>query len=112
VQARWPKERRPLLDAAPEIEALALEYRDCRARLAEFEAHRDALEVALKTAIGEHVGIRGRFGEITWKATKDALITDWRALVESLALPSDTIHRFTTLRPGARRMLARWASED
>lgn len=44
------------------------------------------LENQLKAIIGDHDGIRGDFGKITWKKTKDGLTTDWEAVAGDIAI--------------------------
>ncbi|MBK7350780.1 MAG: YqaJ viral recombinase family protein [Gemmatimonadetes bacterium] len=110
----FPTHNDLLLLAGPEHVTLATQLLDVRNRIAALEADREALEAHLKAAIGEHAGLDLPNGRITWKATRAARSTDWKAVVEDLrpfievdtAGATDTIiARHTTAKRGARRFL-------
>lgn len=103
-----------LLPATHEHVTLTTQLLDVRARIAALEADREALEAHLKAAIGEHAGLDLPNGRVTWKATRSARTTDWKAVVEDLRpfIDADTaggtdtvIARHTTTKRGARRFL-------
>ena len=103
-----------LLPATPEHVTLATQLLDVRNRISALEADREALEVHLKAAIGEHAGLHLPNGRITWKASRFARTTDWKAVVEDLrpfieadmaGATDSVIARHTTPKRGARRFL-------
>lgn len=67
----------------------------------------------LKAKIGEHDGLQGSFGKVTWKKTKDWTSVDWQAAFDLMCqrykLPKgpkeDMVKMFTFSRPGSRRFL-------
>ena len=70
---------RPLELATAEEETLALELGRIRAQFAELEDYKKLLENRIRQAIGDRDGIRGSFGKVTWKRTKDGTEIDFVA---------------------------------
>ena len=71
LQRRFAKTSEAIVDATPEIEALADELRSCKARLRADEVKAKVLEQKICAAIGDSLGIRGRFGVIKWVSVKE-----------------------------------------
>lgn len=110
LSAKYPAETTATLtDADDEIERVALALKTVREEMKRLEAEELALENEIKSAIGENAGVCGRFGRITWKATKERAVTDYKALAASLE-PS-VVKAFTQMKPGVRRFLPKWAEE-
>ena len=70
---------RPLADANEVETKLALELGRIRAQFAELEDYKKLLENRIRQAIGDRDGIRGSFGKVTWKRTKDGTEIDFEA---------------------------------
>lgn len=110
LSAKYPTELTgSLIDADAETERVALALKTMREEMKRLEAEELALENEIKAAIGESAGVCGRFGKITWKATKERAITDYKALAASL--DPAVVKAFTTMKPGIRRFLPAWAKE-
>lgn len=110
----FPSHNDLLLPATVEHVTLTTQLLDVRHRIAALEADREALEAHLKAAIGEHAGLDLPNGRITWKATRPARSTDWKAVAEDLrpfieadmaGATDNIIARHTTTKRGARRFL-------
>lgn len=69
-------------------------------------------ENKIKEIIGDHEGIKGEWGIITWKKTKDGEAVDYKGLVSSLALSPEVIAKFTNVKPGYRRFLLKPAKKE
>ncbi len=69
-------------------------------------------ENKIKEIIGDHEGIKGDWGVITWKKTKDGESVDYKGLVASLTLPPEAIAKFTNRKPGYRRFLLKPAKKE
>src|SRR5258708_39482845 len=69
------------------------------------------METRLKLIIGEHDGIQGDFGKITWKKTKDGIYTDYEQAFRELAnrssldLADEILKKYQHPKSGARRFL-------
>ncbi len=103
----------PIADAGSKEADHARELVRVRGELKTLQTTESTLVNLLKAAIGEREGIRGDFGRITWKRTKDSVATDFEAAfsyVAELAKLSEeqkvaAIQKFTTPRNGVRRFL-------
>ncbi len=79
-----------------------------RARRKETETQEEVLETAIKTRMADAAVMRGTGWHITWKRSKDSLLTDWESIAKGILtlVPEDqreplvSIH--TTVRPGFR----------
>lgn len=69
-------------------------------------------ENKIKEVIGDHEGIKGDWGVVTWKKTKDGETVDYKELVSSLSLPPEAIAKFTNRNPGYRRFLLKPAKKE
>ncbi len=103
----------PLADAGSLESENARELVRVRKEIADLEDTESTLVNLLKDAIGEREGIRGDFGRITWKRTKDSRVTDYQKIFEALLLdgilvPSianEYVEKFTNTKDGVRRFL-------
>ena len=76
---RFERNVLPLANAESEEERLAIELGKIRAQFQEIEDYKKILENRIKAVIGDREGIRGTFGRVTWKRTKDGIETDFEA---------------------------------
>jgi putative phage-type endonuclease len=93
------RERIVDVTVAEAVEALA----EIKAQIKALEDREQQARDRITTAFGdaEAIGYMGR-RLATWKANKDGQRTDWRAVAEALAPPSELIAKHTTTTPGAR----------
>lgn len=111
LTAKYPFDRiADLVVAEPDTEFAAACLREIRETIKELEADEREAENEIKAAIGDHAGIVGDFGKITWKATKERAVTDYKALCSSL--DPAVVKAFTQTKPGVRRFLPTWAKEE
>ena len=103
--ALHPKDTGSMLDATPELDALARQLADARQALADAEAQKDALELQLKNLIGDASGISGAEWSCTWKRSKDSKATDWKEACARAGVTKDIIDACTSVKPGSRRFL-------
>ena len=84
-----------------------------RESLAALENEKTAIENRLKLTIGDHEGLAGDFGKITWRKTKDSEHINYAQAFDELALTmtapkticEETLKACTTTKPGVRRFL-------
>jgi predicted phage-related endonuclease len=121
--ARWlertfPSHKRPDMRAATEEEILWLEdYAKVRLLQKTCEGRRDALENALKFAVGSREGLAWSGGKFTWRKTRDSKITDWQSLalgvlnqyVKEEDKRAELVEFYTRVIPGSRRI---WFSAE
>lgn len=111
LDAKYPREQADLLIASPEADTLMLRLRQLRSDAATNDERQADIEAQLKYLIGEHEGIEGPEGKITWRRAKDTYVTDWQAVCDVLLATSrlngaerqTIIDANTTIKPGARR---------
>lgn len=107
--AKWPKDSGEMIAADEEIESLAAQLRQTKLGIKTLEAEAEATENAIKRRLADNSGCIGTFGKITWKATAERAVIDYKALCN--AVPSDLVKSFTTMKPGMRRFLFTPAKE-
>lgn len=96
------------MDADAELDEAVRVLLDIRSRKAALEKDETALEDAIKARMGDHARLIGDGFNVTWKKTKDALITDWHLVASGLLrqLPEPEqealVGLHSTVRPGAR----------
>jgi putative phage-type endonuclease len=86
---------------------------DARRGCESWETVKVEMENRLKLIIGEHEGLQGDFGKVTWRKTKDGSTTDMAAAFQWLANKTGTpqelreqiLQQFTHAKPGVRRFL-------
>jgi len=115
VEGKFPREKAPLRPANAREEEWLRALLDARAKASEIRALEETLRTYLEAAIGESAGVEAPgLGRVTWKATKDSLRVDWKAVYSSLLpkLPPDLVEAAerlvadaTTVTPGSRRFL-------
>lgn len=113
IKQKFPMETLPVVKTT-EARTLMLvsSLRTIRGAAEDLEFQQTKVENALKEIIGEHSGLIGEFGRITWKKTKDSNHVDWQAAFHDLAQKTndagwaaDSIKAQTTTKPGTRRFL-------
>lgn len=104
----FPQDSGDLIDITTDPDALALlnDLRSYRARIADIEAERDAIEDAIKARIGPASGLAldGK-PVVTWKAAKPSARTDWRAVATAAGATPELIQQHTETTAGSRRLL-------
>lgn len=113
LRKKFPADILPVVEADKNILSTIDSLKSVRSILDKYEGVKDALENRLKLVIGEHEGIEGSFGRITWKKSKDTSVTDWDAVYSHIVMKfpdlasqiADIVIEDTTLKPGSRRFL-------
>lgn len=113
LRIKYPEHRSPIREATAEEIALAERLRVALTELKVKEEEVARLEIALKERIGDGEGIRGPFGEITWRKARDSRRIDWESLAKDLCArldidPEQEAGPYTSVTPGARRFVKRW----
>jgi putative phage-type endonuclease len=62
-------------------------------------------ENQIKEFIGDHEGVVGEWGKVTWRKTKDGETIDHKGIVAELNPPVEIIKKHTSFKPGYRRFL-------
>lgn len=128
--AEYPEHDDSMLASTAEQDATLIpRLRLARANYVQAEAARDEVHNQIKQAIGEHAGIAGSWGRVTWKRSKPTEETDWQQValgygrlidrlfelinaesfdVSELEIMSGvyqtTVGLYTTTKPGSRRL--------
>lgn len=98
-----PKDNGKILTSTPELDDLARQLDAVKAAVQNAEAQQEALELQIKNIIGDASGIKGENWSATWKATRPAKVTDWKALSQTLDIPDELIAKFTKEKSASRR---------
>jgi len=125
LKKKFPRNTEAMIPADPETSQLVNLLKVARYARDKYEEHVSELENRLKMIIGEHDGLTGDFGKLTWKKTRDTLITDWELTfkdflryitpmipIESLEKASTIQGIHSTVRQGVRRFLLTEAKEN
>jgi predicted phage-related endonuclease len=100
--------------ATPEQEMLVRRLVVARQATNEAKVAQAEVENLIKQIIADAAGLQGSFGKITWKRTKDSIITDWPLVAQGLTtlLAPDRAEEadalvtlYTRTEPGTRRFL-------
>jgi putative phage-type endonuclease len=75
------------------------------------ESREEELATLLKHRIGERIGFGGDWGKITWKANKDGVDTDWKAIALASGATPELIAEHTKAKSGARVLRPALAKE-
>jgi hypothetical protein len=113
LRKRFPQDILPIKDTDDDTLVLVNNYKSIRQIIEEYTALGNELENQLKMKIGAHEGIKGEFGKVTWKKTKDSPQADWEAVCHDLFMRdkldvkayAETLKTFTTVKIGTRRFL-------
>lgn len=82
------------------------EYRALREQAQQAEDRAERAADALRLLCGEHAGLSiGGVPVLTWKASKDTPVTDWRAVAQAMNPSAELVAAHTTTKPGSRRLL-------
>lgn len=113
LRKKYPVNTLPILDSDKETYVNVQKLLVARHYVESWETEKTELENQLKLLIGEHEGIHGDFGKITWRKSKDSKTTDYSVAFEWLARKTGTppdvraqiLNQFTQIKPGTRRFL-------
>jgi putative phage-type endonuclease len=99
-----------MIDAGPEFLQIVSAFREADAMVELWTRRLDEAKNKIRAAIGEFAGIRGTWGQFTWKKSADAVKVDRQAVIDDLtaAFPEvarASIARHTSMQPGSRRLL-------
>ena len=115
MAARFEDHDELIVDASDQVESWVGEMQRLRELRETNNELIGTLEAAVKGFIGDNLGVRGSFGTITWKRTKDRVSVDNRGLVSKLLdagkISSDDVSDHTIIKPGSRRFLAAFKTE-
>jgi len=111
----WLRRRHPraggtmLEDDSAETARLVRQYAEATEAEKRATAAKAAARNALMARIGDHRGLVGSWGKVTYANVSNRLVTDWEAIARSLDPPEQVIQQHTAVRPGHRRFDARIA---
>lgn len=100
-----PKDDGSELVSNADIDALAHMLFSEREMLSQVQERVEALELKMKTLIGDASGIKGADWSVTWKASRDSKKVDWQAACLKAGVSQDIIDACTTMKSGSRRFL-------
>jgi predicted phage-related endonuclease len=106
---RYPVDREPLLEPTDQdILGLVSRYHAMRKLIREYTYKETKAENELKSIIGDCAGMRGEWGSITWKRSKDSVTFDAKRFQ---ATCPDLAKDFMVTKPGSRRFLAKFKED-
>lgn len=113
---RFPREERDLLTSSPELDEIAEKLLDVRRQIDVLEAEKTLHENRLKAAIGDHAGLVGPWGRVSWKANSAGNV-QWKKVAEAMKAPAEVVEahrgkapRPFTITPAADRAAAQQAA--
>jgi putative phage-type endonuclease len=112
LASKYPKDTGKELIATDQIVPIVAELQDVRGKIDKLEMVKDSCENRIKSYMGEASALLGEGFKITWKATKDSEAIDYKGLLTELNPKPELVKRFTTIKPGVRRFLAKFEEED
>lgn len=113
IARAYPRSEDIELDADADLTAAVRALLDVRGQIERLRETEERLETAIKARMGPASRLVGEGFVVTWRSTRDAEITDWRAVATALlrSLPeaerAALIGQHTTIRPGVRRFIVR-----
>lgn len=97
VESRFPASLHPVRTATPEEIALVEQLAEARSRTRAGETDEERIGILLRESIGEAEGIEIKgLAKIGWKTRRGSTRTDWQAIAQTFAPPSDLITQHTT----------------
>lgn len=93
--------------ADPQLDHIARLYIEAKAEAEAADAALKEMAIAIKEAIGEGEGVKGRGWLATWKQNKASVKVDWESIADVLRTTApqtyeEAVKRFTAEKPGAR----------
>lgn len=115
-EQRFPSESRDVLTSSPELDEIAEKLLDVRRQIDVLEAEKTLHENRLKAAIGDHAGLVGPWGRVSWKANSAGSIA-WKKVAEAMKAPAELVEsargkpaRVFKVTPAADRAAAQQAA--
>lgn len=106
---RYPQDQGPMLEPTDaEILAAVQSLQYAKNNLKHLENEIAGYENTLKSIIGDCAGMKGEWGSITWKRSKDSATFDAKRFQ---ATCPDLAKDFYVIRPGSRRFLAKFKED-
>jgi len=108
LTSRFPVASHRLMADTPRVRNLARAIYETRTQRKAITAREDKLKNELRLELGEAQGVRAAWGNVHYRNSKGRAITDWERIARELAggdVPTELMHRHTSIAPGARRLL-------
>lgn len=115
LKQKYPRDLLPVKRVDDQALSAVAFLKTIRQTIDDNELAKTHAENALKDMIGEHAGITGDFGTITWRKSRDTQHTDWQAVASDLVAQlawtpqngayQSIVAKHTGPRPGVRRFL-------
>lgn len=86
----------------PEFVALIEQYRRACEQLDAVATRKSQVRQSIEKVIGNHSGIHGDWGSISYKFCKDRIVTDHEAICNELDIPAALLKKYTEKKPGYR----------
>jgi hypothetical protein len=109
VKDKFPSSNGLMLEADATIDTLVAEYREKSEMLASLDGEVSVLSDQIKNIIADADGIKGTFGQITWKSCKGRRITDWESLAKAKGVSDAEVAGVTKESKSYRRWAEKWA---
>lgn len=105
LKAAWPVALEgKQLEPTDEMRALVLEHVEARGQRLVAEKVEKAASARIRQLLEDAEGVDGGDWRATYRNSKGSAKTDWEALAKELGATEEDEQRFTSIRPGARRL--------
>lgn len=112
LKSFFPSSKGNILRSTETASVAAYKLYQLKKELDLLETKKSELENQIKLEIGDNDGIEDKTFKATWKSTKDVEKIDYKALVHGCNINPDMIKDFTQIRPGGRRFMFTFNSEE
>jgi putative phage-type endonuclease len=112
TKTRFPKEVAPIIDADTEAEHWLRELKAAYDAEDEIEQKKKTARQRLELIIGEHAGLQGTCGRISWRRSKDSTKVDFEAVCRELNPPETLLQKYTRVKPGPRVFKPSWSKTN
>lgn len=96
------------LDPSGDLDRWAGELRAYTEEAAASTRIAESIRAHIETAMGDHVGVSGDWGQIKWEGGKPKQVVDWKTLALEAGATKDQIENHTTAKPQSRRFVPRF----
>lgn len=112
LKARFPKHTRPMMVATSEAHDLMCELFEARTERKRHELREELATQRLKAILGDAEGMQGNGWKILFRANKDSVKVDWKAIAAEVGVPAHIQEKHTRPSQGPRKFIPSWEVEE
>lgn len=111
LRKMYPRDTKGMLQSSSSTDDVVAEYIQLAESAKLAENRLSICKAKLIETIGDHEGLAGPWGKITYRNNKDNQKTDWKAVADEMNAPRNIIQKHTTIKPGARVFRPKFSKE-